>query len=63
MSFITAASRFGFSPACSMVAIESDIWRKVTRCAVKWPISAAARSGGSFPASRISSITSWSDER
>src|SRR6266852_4838403 len=48
MSFITAASRFGFCPACSMVAIESDICRSVTRCAVKWPISAAARSPGSL---------------
>src|SRR2546427_8948456 len=34
-SLTTAASRFGLSPAWSMPATESDIWRRVTRCATR----------------------------
>src|SRR5207244_6712632 len=47
-SLTTAASRFGFSPAWSMRATESDIWRSVARCATRRPTVAAARSPGSL---------------
>ena len=62
-SLTTAASRFGFCPACSMPAMDSDICRSVTRCAVSLPMTTAARSSGSRPTSRISSMMSRMEER
>ncbi len=62
-SFTTDASRFGFWPAWSMPATDSDIWRRVARWATSRPIVTAARSPGSAPTSRIVSMTSRSDDR
>ena len=57
-SLTNAASRFGVSPACSMPATESDIRRKVHRCAARRPTASASRGSGSAPARRISSTSS-----
>ena len=47
-SLTTAASTAGVLPACSMPATESDMRRKVARCATSRPMPSAKRSLGSF---------------
>src|SRR5579885_122566 len=56
-SLTSAASRLGVAPACSMPATESDMRRKVQRCAARRPSAAAARGSGSAPSRRTSSMS------